>query len=40
MKKPEVIGARNLFMPVPLLFGLPSPMFDVRDAFLFIVNLI
>jgi len=34
------IGARNLFIPVPLLFGLPSPMFDVRDAFLFIVNSI
>ena len=34
------IGARNLFIPVPLLFGLPSPMFDIRDAFLFIVNSI
>lgn len=34
------IGARSLFIPVSLLFKLPSPMLDARDAFLFIVNSI
>ena len=32
------IGARNLFVKVPLLFGMPSPMLDPRDATLFILN--
>ena len=32
------MGARNLFILVPLIFGMSSPMFDVRDATLFIMN--
>lgn len=30
------MGARNLFIKVPRLFGMPSPMLDPRDAILFI----
>ncbi len=30
------VGARDLFVKVPMLFGLPSPMLDFRDASLFI----
>ncbi len=32
------IGARALFVKLPSVFKLPSPMFDVRDVALFIVN--
>jgi len=32
------IGARNLMMKIPLVFKLPSPMLDARDASLFIWN--
>ncbi|MEW5733569.1 MAG: DUF362 domain-containing protein [Thermodesulfobacteriota bacterium] len=32
------MGARDLFITVPKLFGLPSPMLDFRDASLFIGN--
>ncbi len=32
------IGARNLFVKIPLVFGMPSPMLDPRDATLFILN--
>ena len=32
------IGAKDLFVKLSLIFGLPSPMLDVRDATLFIVN--
>ncbi len=32
------MGARDLFIKVPLLFGVPSPMLDPRDATLFILN--
>ncbi len=32
------IGARNLFVKVPMLFKMPSPMLDPRDASLFILN--
>ncbi len=32
------IGARQLFITVPLAFGLPSPMLDARDVRLFIIN--
>ncbi|MBF0120305.1 MAG: DUF362 domain-containing protein [Desulfobacterales bacterium] len=34
------VGARDLFIKVPLIFGLPSPMIDLRDASLFIINSI
>ncbi len=30
--------ARNLFIKVPMLFGMPSPMLDVRDATLFVAH--
>ncbi len=29
-------AARDLFVKVPLIFRMPSPMFDIRDVFLFI----
>ncbi len=32
------IGARQLFITVPLAFGIPSPMLDARDVVLFIIN--
>ncbi len=32
------LGARDLFIKVPFLFGMPSPMLDKRDAFLFVYN--
>jgi uncharacterized protein (DUF362 family) len=32
------IGARDLFIKVPLLFHMPSPMLDPRDASLFIMD--
>ena len=31
------MGAKHLFFAVPHYFGMPSPLLDVRDAFLFIV---
>ncbi len=34
------LGARDLFIKMPLLFSMPSPMLDKRDAFLFISNSI
>ena len=30
------MAARDLFIKVPLLFRMPSPMLDARDALLFI----
>lgn len=32
------MGARDLFITIPRVFGLPSPMLDFRDASLFIGN--
>ncbi len=32
------MGARDLFIKVPLLFKVPSPMLDPRDATLFVLN--
>jgi len=32
------IGVKALFMKIPFLFGVPSPMFDTRDSVLFIYN--
>ena len=32
------MGARELFIKVPLLFKVPSPMLDPRDATLFVLN--
>ena len=32
------MGARDLFLKVPRLFGLPNPMLDRRDAALFIYH--
>ena len=32
------MGAKDLFIKVPMIFGLPSPMLDKRDAALFITN--
>ncbi len=32
------MGTKQLMIKLPLVFGLPSPMFDVRDATLFIIN--
>jgi uncharacterized protein (DUF362 family) len=32
------MGARTLFVPLPLFFRLPSPMLDPRDAVLFVYN--
>ena len=32
------MGARELFVKVPLLFKVPSPMLDPRDASLFVLN--
>jgi uncharacterized protein (DUF362 family) len=34
------LGARDLFIKVPMIFSMPSPMFDRRDAFLFVQNSI
>ncbi len=32
------IGARDLFIKVPMLFGMPNPMLDQRDATLFLYH--
>jgi len=32
------IGARDLFIKIPMIFSMPSPMLDPRDAVLFIWN--
>ncbi|MBU2488183.1 MAG: DUF362 domain-containing protein [Proteobacteria bacterium] len=32
------IGARDLLIHIPLLFGMPSPMLDARDASLFVTQ--
>ena len=34
------IGARDLFIKIPMIFKMSSPMFDFRDAILFIANSI
>jgi len=32
------MGAKDLFIKIPMIFGMSSPMLDKRDAFLFISN--
>jgi uncharacterized protein (DUF362 family) len=32
------MGAKDLFIKIPMIFGMPSPMMDKRDSFLFITN--
>ena len=34
------IGVKQLMIKIPFIFGLPSPMLDVRDIYLFIINTI
>jgi len=32
------IGVKQLMVKIPRIFGLPSPMLDLRDAYLFVIN--
>lgn len=34
------IGVKQLMVKIPVIFGLPSPMLDLRDAYLFVQNSI
>lgn len=34
------IGVKQLMVKIPFIFGLPSPMLDMRDAYLFIINTV